>query len=156
MKSLNPLGLRSSVSLVAVAIVALLLLPTSLLAQSIVTGGVNGTVTDPTGAIVPNATVTLTDPATSASRTTNTNASGLYSFSLLKPGSYTITVTQTGFKRVAQNVEVTLGQTATANISLALGATSETVEVSATGQLLQTEDANLSTDIGARQIENLP
>jgi len=147
--------MRSAFSLVAVAMI-LLLLPTSLVSQSIVTGGLNGTVTDPSGAVVPNATVTLTDPATSLSRTTNTNAFGLYSFALLKPGSYTVTVTQSGFKKVSQNVEVNLGQTAAANIRLALGNASETVEVSATGQMLQTEDANVSTDIGARQIENLP
>src|SRR5271157_537888 len=138
--------MRSAFSLVAIAMI-LFLLPTSLLSQSIVTGGLNGTVADPTGAVVPNATVTLTDPATSLSRTTNTNSAGLFSFSLLKPGAYTVNVTQSGFKKVAQNVEVNLGQTAVANIRLALGSTSETVEVSATGQMLQTEDANLSTEV---------
>ena len=146
--------IRSLFSLVAVAMI--LLLPISLLSQSIVTGAIIGTVTDPSGAVVSNADVTLTNSSTGATQTTSTNASGLYSFPLLKPGPYTVTVSQSGFKTVTQNVEVTLGQTAAANVNLAVGDVSETVEVSASGQLLQTEDANLSTNIGARQIQNLP
>jgi hypothetical protein len=134
----------------------LLLLPAGLFSQSIVTGAVSGTVTDPSGAVVISATVTLTNPSTGITQSTNTNSSGLYTFPLLKPGAYTVTVTQSGFKKATKSVTVDLGQTTAANIRLALGNTSETVEVSATGGLLQTEDANLTTNIGVRQIENLP
>src|SRR5271166_3057738 len=78
--------------------VMLLLLPTSLFAQSIVTGAVNGTVTDPSGAVVPGATVTLKDQATGESKAGATNSAGLFSFALLRPGTYTLAVSQTGFK----------------------------------------------------------
>ena len=62
----------------------------SLMAQSLVSGDLTGTVTDPSGAVVPGATVTLKNDATGATRTTTTNSSGSYRFSLLQPGSYTI------------------------------------------------------------------
>ena len=68
---------------------ALLLLPSVIMAQSIVTGAINGTVTDPSGAVIAGATVTLTNPATGEPLTAQTTASGGYSFGLVKPGTYT-------------------------------------------------------------------
>ena len=61
----------------------------SLMAQSLISGDLTGTVTDPSGAVVPNATVTLKSDATGETRTATTNANGAYRFSLLGPGSYT-------------------------------------------------------------------
>jgi len=142
---------------VLVAIMAvLLLLPTNMIAQSIVTGAVSGTVTDPSGAVVPNTTVTLVDKGTGTTQTRITNSAGLYTFSLLQPGSYVLSVAHSGFMKESQPVEVTLGQTALANFKLTVGSTSETVEVSAATQSIQTEDANLSTTIGQRTITNIP
>jgi len=147
---------RKAFTILAPVMILLLLLPTSLFAQSIVTGAVNGTVTDPSGAVVPGATVTLKDQATGESKAGATNSAGLFSFALLRPGTYTLAVSQTGFKSAAQNIEVTLGQTALANFKLSLGNTSETVEVTAAGQAIQLEDANISTNIGQRTINNIP
>ena len=134
----------------------LLLLPVMLSAQSVVTGALNGTVTDPSGAVIVGGTVTLTSSDTGASLTTQTGTSGGYSFGLVKPGRYTLSVSQTGFKQSTQAVDVALGETGVANVKLELGSGSVTVEVTGQGALLQTENANISTSIETAEIENLP
>jgi hypothetical protein len=126
------------------------------LAQNIVTGGISGTVTDPSGAVVPNATLTLKSNTTGEVQQTTTSATGLYNFPLLKPGSYSVSISQSGFRGVNQKVDVLLGQIIPVNIKLAVGNASETVEVTGTAPLLQTEDANISTTFTSTQIENLP
>ena len=97
--------------LAALLAAVLLLLPSMLLAQSVVTGALNGTVTDPSGAVIVGASVTLTSKATGAALTTETSSSGGYSFGLVKPGSYTLIVKQTGFKQSSESVDVALGET---------------------------------------------
>jgi hypothetical protein len=134
----------------------LLLLPTLLSAQSIVTGAVSGTITDPSGAVIVGATVNLKNSATSEVLTTTSTSGGIFQFTLLKPGSYTVTVTQTGFKSSTQPVEVLLGQTASANVKLELGSGAVTVEVTGEGAMLQTEDANISSNFDTNQIQNVP
>src|SRR5579863_3302623 len=140
---------------VLLAVVALLS-PSVLLAQNIVTGAVSGTVTDPSGAVVPNAKVVLKSKSTGETQASTTGSSGLYTFPLLKPGSYTVNISQSGFRGVSQKVDVLLGQVLPVNIKLAVGNGSETVEVTGTAPLLQTEDANISTTFTATQIDNLP
>src|SRR5579863_9274711 len=144
------------VRLIAVFAAIALLLPASLLAQNIVTGAISGTVMDQTGAIVPNATVTLKSKATGEVQTTTTGAAGLYNFPLLKPGPYLVSLSQTGFRTVNESAEVELGQTIAVNIKLAVGNASETVEVTGSAPLLQTEDANISTTYTSVEIDNLP
>lgn len=134
----------------------LFLAVTTMRAQSIVTGAVSGTITDPSGAVVPNATVTLTNTATGESQTATTNANGLYLFPLLKPSDYTIKVAGTGFKVTTTKVRVVLGQTATANLQLDLGDATTSVEVNAGGIGIETEDGNISSNFDTRQVENLP
>jgi hypothetical protein len=124
--------------------------------QSIVTGAISGTVTDPTGAILPDATVTLTNIATGDTQTGKTNTNGTYLFPLLKPGDYTVTVEETGFRAAVTKVTVILGQTATANVKLELGSTTQRVEVTAGGVEVQTEDGNISSNFDTRQVENVP
>jgi len=144
------------IRLAALITAVLLLLPGILSAQSVVTGALNGTVTDPSGAVIVGATVTLTSTDTGTSLTTQTSASGGYSFGLVKPGRYTLVVSQTGFKQSTQVADVALGETDVANVKLELGSGSVTVEVTGQGQLLQTENANISTSIETAAIENLP
>ena len=134
----------------------LLFLTPNTIAQNVVTGGISGTVTDPSGAVVPNATINLKSNSTGETQTTTTSTTGLFNFPLLKPGSYSVTIAQSGFKGVSQKVDVLLGQISTANIKLSVGNASETVEVTGTAPLLQTEDANISTTFTPTQIENLP
>src|SRR6266446_1462810 len=125
-------------------------------AQSIITGAVRGTITDPSGAVLSNATVTLKNVATGDTQQATTNSSGIYLFPLLRPGNYTVTVEETGFRTTVINVTVTLGQTATADLKLELGSATQSVEVSAGGVEVQTEDGNISSNFDTRQVENLP
>src|SRR5436309_1089513 len=78
--------------------------------QSLTTGNITGTVTDPSHAVVANATVTLKGLETGSTASTVTNASGGYTFSLLKPGHYQLAVKQGGFSELVQTVEVQVGQ----------------------------------------------
>ncbi len=135
---------------------ALLLLPSVSMAQSIVTGGVGGVVTDPSGSVIVGATVNLKNNDTGESQTTTTGSSGTYQFTLLKPGTYVLSGSQSGFKQVTESVNVLLGQTATANLKLELGSGSITVEVTGQAALLQTEDANIASNFDTTQIQNIP
>lgn len=132
------------------------LLVPGIVAQSIVTGAVTGVVTDPTGAIVPNVKVTLTSNETGEAITQTTGSTGAFTFPLLKPGSYKLSLAQQGFRTISENVDVALAQTTTTNIKLEVGSTAETLEVSGEAPLLQTEDANISTTFNETQITALP
>ena len=115
------------------------------LPQSIVTGDAVGTVTDPSGAVISGATVTLTSADTGATQSVTTASNGFYRFPLLKPGMYELVVKQTGFKAISQSVLVSVGQIATTNVKLEVGATSTVVEVTGGAPLIDTENANLAT-----------
>lgn len=132
------------------------LAPSAIRAQSIVTGAVGGVVTDASGAVVAGATVTLQSKDTSDSFSSASNTNGTYNFSLLKPGAYTLTVSRDGFKQATAAVVVELGQTAQYNIHLEVGAASQTVTVTESGNLLQTEDANISTNFDTKMINEVP
>jgi len=108
------------------------------LAQSVVTGDLAGTVTDPSGAVVSGATVTLKSADSGFSQTAQTSSTGAYRFVLLKPGDYRLTVTQKGFKSSAQTVHVAIGQVVSSNVTMELGSTSETLEVNAAAPLIET------------------
>jgi hypothetical protein len=99
---------------------------------------ISGTVSDSTGAAVPNATVTVTNQGTGASRTTTANPEGYYVVPNLPPGTYTVAASAPGFKRfVSENVILSVGSKPSVNAALAVGEVSETVEVQA--QALQVE-----------------
>ncbi len=122
--------------------------------QSTTSGDITGTVTDPSGAVVPNAKVTATNDATALVHTATSNGQGAFRFSFLKPGSYTIAVTATGLQAPARKVQVGLGQVATANIAMALTTATTTIEVTATG--LQVDNADLATTFSREAIAQLP
>jgi outer membrane receptor protein involved in Fe transport len=125
-------------------------------AQTIVTGGLSGTINDPTGASVAGASLTLTSNTTADAYSTVTSATGGYVFSLLKPGDYTLVVKKDGFKTASQKITVLLGQIATFNVAMELGDTTTTVEVTGEGTLLQTENANIATTFDTRTVQNIP
>ncbi len=129
---------------------------TTLFAQSIVSGDVNGTITDPSGAVVPGATVTLKNMDTNTTQTTTTNGTGAYRFAFLKPGTYQVSVNQSGFQKVLQTVHVSVGQSTTANLRLAVGQSSQTVEVTAQTPLVQTDNGNTQATFNTAQIESMP
>lgn len=139
-----------------VTILAVGLVGLQVAAQTIVTGDVVGTVVDPSNAVVANATVTLSSAETGVSQATKTTATGLYRFSLLKPGTYTLLVEQPGFRKVSQSVVVGIGNVTTANVQLQVGQGSETVEVTGAAPLLQTENANIETSLSAKAIDEMP
>jgi hypothetical protein len=126
-------------------------------AQSIVTGGLAGVVTDPTGAVVAGVTLSLKNNATGEQSTATSTAAGEYVFALLKPGQYTLVASRDGFKTSTRSVEVKLGTTVSVNVALEVGSTATTVEVSGEqGNQLQTENANISTNFETRQIQEIP
>jgi hypothetical protein len=109
------------------------LLTISAVAQSLVSGDITGVVSDPSGAVIPNATVTLKNNGTGQTQNGTTNSSGVYRFSLLTPGQYTVTVNATGFQNAERTVTVVVGQATSMNMQLAVGTSSQTVEVTAEG-----------------------
>jgi hypothetical protein len=125
--------------------------------QSLTSGDVTGIVTDQSGAVLPNASVTLKNNQTGATQTRTTNAQGTYRFPLLNPGSYTISATAQGFQTSTQNVEVSIGQASAVNIQLGLAAAApQTVEVTGEGAVVQTDNGNVSTTFSNAQIANIP
>ena len=121
------------------------------------TASINGAVRDPSGAVVPNATVVLRSVDTSVDRTSTSNGSGEYAFLNITPGSYTIEASAAGFglKRVAPFI-LTVGQTATFDFALAVGTESQVVTVEAAGAQLDVTSANLGTVISTKQTNELP
>jgi len=117
---------------------------------------ITGEVRDQTGAVVPNARITATNVATNVSRSTATNAAGIYSFPDLIPATYQITVSATGFQTATSTVEIQVQQTARVDFILTLGQASQTVEVSALAASLTTENATVGTVIAEKNINDLP
>jgi hypothetical protein len=141
-----------------VACVCLLLaIPVMLAAQSDV-GGLVGTVTDHSGAVVPNATVTLKDNGTNYTLTTTSGAAGQYTFSSLRPGNYTLTVKAPNFSTTSiPSLKIYVGKTGTQNIALQLGTVEQVVEVQgAQAAELQTQDASVGGVITNDELRSSP
>src|SRR5580704_1521774 len=125
--------------------------------QSTSSGTVAGSVTDQSNAVVPGATVALTDSSTNIARTTTTNKEGRYIFVDVTPGIYNIAVTKSGFATTkTEKQEVKVGESITLNLSLQVGGANVVVEVSATGTELQTMNATVGNTVTALAIDNLP
>ena len=126
-------------------------------AASAQTAQLNGRITDATGAVVPEATVTVRNSATGAEREAKTNALGLYTVPLLSPGDYEIRVQQTGFKPIVQaGVHLEVDQRATADFSLEVGTLSEQVEVRSSVSRLNTVEASQGQVIDNQRIVDMP
>ncbi len=120
-------------------------------------GSVVGTVTDTTGATVAGAQVVLKNDGTNQTVTAATNQAGGFTFKNLDPGSYTVTVTSTGFKMASsEHVDVTVGGTTRVDEALQAGAVTETVNVNAATEALQTDNASLGGVVEGRQVEEAP
>lgn len=120
-------------------------------------GAFTGTVTDPSGAAVPNAKVTITNLGTNASMTATTNNTGLFNARELPPGTYRLSVEAPGFKTFTNNnVTLNAGTTQRADFKMSLGQAREVVEVSGEVAAVNTEDSRLATTVTATQITNLP
>ncbi len=151
------INLRITMQFFALLIALFIGMGTAAYAQS-ATGRIVGTVQDTTGALVPGATVIVTNPETTVSHKTISSDSGEYSFEALPPGSYTITVEQTNFKKysTSQNV-LTANDTVTINIPLEPGSISETVQVVGTYERVQSsQSGNIGTIVNEKALETLP
>ncbi len=118
---------------------------------------VQGTVSDNSGGAIPGAAVTLVNNATGVENRTTTNASGLYVFQFLQPGRYKLSTTSDGFKtQVQDGIVLSLGQNQRIDVTLELGAVTETIEVSGNVSLIQTEESSSGATIEADIKDNLP
>ncbi len=133
-----------------------LLVVASAFAQSTV-GGVNGTVSDTSGALVPGGNVTLSNLGTGFEVTVTANSSGFFRFVNVQPGDYNLVVEQTGFKTaLVPAFNVGVNQTVTQNVTLEIGNVTETIEVLAQAEQLQQSTSELGTVIGVQTVEDLP
>jgi hypothetical protein len=148
---------RFGVVVFFLAVAILALNSGNVFAQTGGTGIVVGTVTDPSGAAVPEATVTLTDAATNSERTTTTNEAGRYNFPNVPPGKYNLTISKGGF-RVAKivNQTVVVGESRTLDAKLEIGAATQVVEVTASNTELQTMNATIGNTVNSNTLQSLP
>jgi outer membrane receptor protein involved in Fe transport len=120
-------------------------------------GGIVGTVTDAQGANVPGATVSIVSKDTNLTRDTVTNEEGTFSLTNVLPGTYDVKVSLTGFREaVRTSVPVSIGQISRVDMALQVGTLTETVTVASAAQLLQTDKADVSTELKSAEITNLP
>lgn len=137
--------------------VGVLLFSASPLSAQVDTGSISGIVSDPSGAVIHDATVTLTNEGTNAKLTTTAGPGGDYTFTPVRIGSYSITATYPGFQTTTQkNIVVNVGASVVANFTLKPGQVAETVEVTSAAPVLETQDASVGQVINARNVNNLP
>ena len=140
-------------SLVAALLTVIGFIQAAAYGQAVNTGTVVGTVTDQSGAVVPEARITLTDMSTHSARATVTNATGQYVFNDVPPGAYDIVVTKSGFESTkVDSQSVAVGTQTTANVKLHVGNESQTIEVTAEGVQLQTLNATVGSALEVEAI----
>lgn len=143
-------------SLFVIALAVSAVFPAASYAQ-VLYGSLVGTVTDPSGAAVPSATVTATNKQTGQVRTTETNSAGGYTFVAVQPGQYTVKVTANGFRTSQdEGVEVSSNLTSRSDIGLQVGNVSESVTIEASAVTLQTDSASVRGEVQGKQMVNLP
>lgn len=142
-------------ALLAMLVTALLL---ATVAQAQVdTGSIVGTITDPSGAVVNGAKVTLTNVGTGIELSTTTGSDGVFKFSPVRIGTYKVDAAFQGFKTISQSdVKVDVGSSVLVNFTMTAGSTSETVEVTAAAPVLQTQDASVGQVVDQASINNAP
>ncbi len=150
-------GIHLAVALFA-ALVAIALLPSpKAYAQTIISGDISGIITDPTGAAIPNASITVTDTATGLTKVVKSGPAGDFRVPLLAPGPYSVTVVAAGFQKTVTHTTVAIGQIAAVNLKLSIAKGTQTVEVNAnTIPLLQTQNSELSTTLNENEVQNIP
>lgn len=153
---MTPKGRITAVALKGLLLSVILLIGPFVLAQTAGSATLRGTVRDQNGAVVPNASVTLVNVRTNFERKLTTGDEGTYVFPALDPGTYTVRIEASGFKSLTQsNVSLSPSDTRALDLTLEIGATSETVTISGTIEEIKTETGEKSNTITAAQIENL-
>src|SRR6204780_983174 len=157
--SRNRLAIRliKSVGYVTLSALFLLLMQSQRVFGQVDEGSISGLVQDPTGAVVPNAQVTLLNTDQGLTLSTTTNSGGQYTFSPVRIGHYTVSVAAPGFSSTnQQNLQVTVGLSLQVNVQLKPGATSETVQVTTAPPELQTSESSVGQTVTGQTINNLP
>lgn len=155
MTNLTSRIIKRTVPAVLTALALLCLFTSTAFAQS-ETGSVSGTITDPTGAVVPNAKVTIKNNATNASRQTTSGESGVYTVTNLQPADYTVIVDAPGFSSSRVGVKVAVGTSAGLDIKLSVGQTGTTVDITEAAVTVNTETQSLTQVINSQQVVELP
>jgi hypothetical protein len=146
-----------SVGALTLAFLGMLLVPGARLAAQVDEGAISGTVTDSTGAVVPNAKVVLLNTDQGLTLESTTSNAGEYSFSPVRIGNYTVTVSAPGFSTTSQqHLTVAVSQHLQVDVQLKLGEASQTVEVTTAPPQLQTADASVGQVIGEKSVNSLP
>jgi len=151
----------SRLAVATVALLGLTLLgptvPRALAQAQAFSASLSGFVYDSTGGVVPEATLTLSDPEKGFTQTLATQPDGAYAFTLLRPGAYALKVEKSGFQTYVQSgIVLTVGQTATEDVKLQIGAVTQEVTVTAGAQILNTETANVGMTVAQQQVVELP
>ena len=121
------------------------------------TASLTGTITDPSGASVPGAKLTLANPQQGFVRTANTANDGSYTFSLLPPGTYSIKVEKSGFRPLVRNdIGLTVGGSTGLNLTLEVGTATEAIVVTAQPPMLNTSNASVGSEVSQRQVAEMP
>jgi hypothetical protein len=138
-------------------LVILLSLSAKVMSGQVITGTLQGSVLDPSSAVVPNASVTATNEGTGVSSKMTTSAQGFYTFPTLTPGRYSVMVSAPGFKTtIAKGNVVQVEQATRLDITLAPGQVNQEITVLGANPLVETTTSDLGTTIDARQINDLP
>jgi Carboxypeptidase regulatory-like domain len=150
--------MRNIVRLLPVLLAAVCFFSPTVWSQTGGTGALTGTINDASGAVIPNATVTLTSNQTGQARTATTNSAGSYRFALLPPGAYKLQISAAGFKGfTVPAVEVHIAETSNVDRVMEVGAVDQQIEVSGeVTEAIQTQTSTLGTLVNARQITELP
>ena len=141
----------------ATATVGILLFAPVVVNAQVLYGSITGTVTDPSGAVVPHAAIKITQVQTGEARQALSNSSGGYSLDNIPEGTYNVVISTPGFKSfAAPSIEVRLNSVVRVNAQLAVGEQAQRVEVNATGAQLQTDSGKVQADITAAELQSLP
>jgi hypothetical protein len=142
--------------IVYAVVILSLLLPGAFAQTTVGTGSIDGTVSDPSGAVVSGAKVTITNTGTGQVINLITNSSGAYNSGALAPGIYKVQISGKGFKTLSQAIAVLVGNTSTVNAKLELGQETQVIEVQAEQVQVNTSQSIVQGVLNSSQIENLP
>jgi len=166
MNQINPLRIaavgktflpKAFISKASISLLLVLSLLSAVSAQTATSGQITGNVTDPSGAAVPSATVTVTNVGTGETRTVTTSEEGNYTLANLAVGTYRLTVSKSGFKETAvSNVVVNVATVTSQNIALEIGALSQTVEITADAVQVETQTGTVGEVVSGEQVRELP
>jgi hypothetical protein len=151
----SPGGRRRIVPLLALSLVCVLVAPSAAAAQ-VLYGSIVGSVHDASGGAIPGASVTITHHETKAAREGVSDETGAYRFPAVQTGTYTVAVTLPGFKTFSRDVPVTINSITRVDATLEVGALTETVLVAAESPVLQTDRAEVRSELKAVELVNLP